>query len=274
MPEETINEVEIENPIEITEGQETVVEETAVDLEGLQPEEIEMAKEQGLITEEDLKPTEEAKVEKEVKEDGEFEINKDPDNFEEMDKVIEKDEKKFHETYTANQKALYFKSKANNKKRQDAIKELNDTKAKLEEALKGSRGQAKLDKIADILANKSDELTIEMLQSIINEKEVVAEPSKTAEEAQLNLVRERIAQKNQYAEQIGNAQHKNFNEIAKLANELYQSDRENGTYRSAIDSAYSDSVDEQGLVNTIVQVAKFHPKYNEVSQEVSSEEKK
>jgi len=278
MPEE----ININNEIEIEETPtETQAEE--FDFDGLEEtvghDEFELIKSHGLVPEKKAKEekvVEKVKVEV-VKPDEETpaeEINKDPDNFDDMEKVFDKDEKKFHETYTPNQKALYFKSKANIKKRQDAIKELQETKTRLEEAIKGSSGQKKLDKIADLLANKPNDLTIEMLESIIAEKEEAAAVQKAHDvEAQKKVVIDKIQQKNMYAEQIGMAQHKNFIHIAQLANELYQSDRPNGAYRAAIDSAYSDEVDEAGLVNTIVQVAKFHPKFKEISESVDSVEK-
>jgi len=269
MSEEKGLEIEIE---EVEEVQEVEVFET----EGLSEGELELAKEHGLVDEkkeEDGKQQEQSETKTEDIKGEEEEIVTDPDNFEDMDKVIEKDEKKFHETYSSNQKALYFKSKANIKKRQDAIKERDEALGKLEDAIKGTGGQKKLDKIANVLANNKDELTVEMLQSIIDEKELVEEPSKADAEAQTQALVERIQQKNKYAEQIGNAKHKNFAQIAQLANELYQEDRQGGAYRSAIDSAYSDAVDEAGLVETIVRVAKFHPKFTEVSEQVNSEEK-
>jgi len=283
MPEETIvdisEETKEENIQEESSNEQKVeilddpiVEENNYDISGLVPEEVEMAKELGIITEDLKKEVKEEK--KEVKEVAkEDEVDKDPDSFDKIDEVFEKDEKKFHETYTPNQKALYFKSKADRRKRQEISKEYDDLKAKYDEALKGANSKDKLDKIAELLANKDIEPTIDMLQAVINEQKQIEEPRQADVDAKQQATFAKIQQKNKYAEQIGSAQHENFIEMAKLANELYQQDRENGVYRSAIDSAYGDNVDETGLVNTIIQVAKFHPKFNEISKTVDNDAK-
>lgn len=259
-----------------TKEQEIVIEDVVVDsgeskysIEGMLPEEVELAKEHGLYKEEDDKDGEHEEqsddegesdtgVEEEETEETEEEVNKDPDNFEEMDEVIEKDEKKFHSTYTPNQKALYFKNKANKQKRQELQKKYEELESKLKDVDTGSG--SKLEKINKLLTENVDDLTIEALQAIINgeEKKVVDEPIKP------EVMAEKISTKSSYAEQIGTAKYPNFIGIANLAKEV-ASDDKSGDYQRMIDDAFiNDAVDESALVDRIVKIAKLHPKYNEV----------
>ena len=96
---------EVQNEIVLNDE---VVEESGFDTEGLLPQEVELAKQHGLVKEEkeeeeDGKQPESKEVEtnddtgteekEESKEDeSEEEIDTDPDNFEAMDKVFKKDE--------------------------------------------------------------------------------------------------------------------------------------------------------------------------------------
>ena len=241
-----------ENTIEIIEKEETGSEKTELNLEGLESAELELVKKHGLLPEEGKEEVEE--VDEEPDSD---DINTDPDNFEDMDKVIEKDEKKFHEKYTPNQKALYFKQKSYKKKMQDAKKEAEELKAKIDELKDASTSADKLKKISELL--NSENLTVEQIQSVINEKVEIKESEPIKPEVQASKVNEKLA----FTNQIGKAKYDNFLEISKLAEELALEDT---TYRDLIVNAVNDdNVDESMLADKIVKIAKFHPKYEELS---------
>lgn len=250
-----------ENQVEIEDVAPVVEEEFSI--EGLMPEEIEMAKEFDLIKEKedgvDDEQSEDA-TETDSEEQEEEEINTDPDNFDDMDKVLEKDEKKFHEKYTPNQKALYFKQKAFKKKFQDSKKEAEELRKQLDELKGASTSKSKLDKVAELL-NSGEDLTIERLQAVINEdvKSTVEKDEPITQEA----VMARVQEKANFAEKIGRAKYDNFEEISKLAGELA---KENKTYQKVLDDAFiNDDIDEAELAETVVRIAKLSPKFDEVS---------
>lgn len=268
---ETIgNEEEI--TIEINEGEEGQESSQEVDVDGLSEEELSMAKDQGLLEVEDGEDKESSEsTEEEVEgEKVEEEVNTDPDDFEEIEKVYEKDEKKFHEKFTPNQKALYFKQKAIKQKYQAAVKEKEEVSAKLVEALKGSQGQAKLDEIAGLLGK--EDLTVEMIQAVINKDSAVQEEDTGPIKPE--VVQQKVAIKAGFAEKIGNAKYENFKGISELAGEVIANDP-TGVLQARLDNAFLDeSVDEAMLVETVVMVAKQSSKYDEVSGSSTPEKKK
>ena len=260
-----------------------VKEEEGFDIEGLDDQQLELAKEHGLYVEkeEDDEEQKEGKEDEhkeqseseseedsegEPEEEEEEEINKDPDNFEEMDKVMEKDEKKFHNTFSPNQKALYFKAKADKHKRQELQKELETLKEKMKESSGSVAVNEKLEKIKEAL--KSDGVTVEALESIINE-EVKEEKKNELDNAE--VIKQKIAVKAKFADDIGQSKYKNFNDISNLAKKVIQNDK-TGLYQKIIDDAFvNDNIDESMLVETVVNIARLDPSYQKVSGKVDSE---
>lgn len=239
------------------------------DIEGLMPEEIEMAKNTGLYKEPEEgeddgehkksdKPTTE-KNKSEQKEEVKAEVNTDPDNFEEMESIHEKDEKAFHEKFTPNQKALYFKNKIEKKKRQEIQKERDDLKQKLEMVKDSSLSQAKIDKIAKMLKEDVDNLTIEGLQRIIEEKSTIAE-EKEPQAVDINKLQQKISERIIFAESIGKSQYENFENLVKLAGEMF---RDKPRYQKQFDSMLTDNnIDENEIVDFVVDIAKLNKNYN------------
>ena len=230
------------------------------DVEGLMPTEIELAKKHGLYKEqkeEDVEHNEQPEVKTEdLEKEPEEKINKDPDNFEEMDKVFEKDEKKFRQEFTPNQKALYFKHKSERRKRQDYEKRLIDAEKQLEMLKDSSVSSKKLDKIAKMLNENTENLTIEELQNIITEKEEVIVDKKEEAKDVNQVVSERIA----YADKIGITQYDNFKELTELAGEIFnQKPRYQKQFRDMI---LDNTVDETEIVDFIVDIARLHKNYN------------
>lgn len=259
------NQIEIEEEVEQEENNEDF------DIEGLSNGELELAKESGLYKE--LEENEnadnkqsETKTEEDNEDDSkekEKEINKDPDNFEEMENVLNKDEKKFHETFTPNQKALYFKAKVEKKKRQEIKKENEELNKKIKELQSSSGSKKKLDKIKELLENNSDSLTIEQLQAIISTKEEIEEKIELNEDKTKETIASRIV----LAEQIGKGQYNNFNNICNLAGEIFKS---KPRYQKQFDEMVADSnIDETEIVDFVVDIAKLNKDYGKekVSQE-------
>lgn len=242
---------------EVAEVTEEVEEKFSV--EGLLDEEVAAAKELGLVKDsvEEEEDADDDNEEVEEKEEAEEEDNTDPDNFEDMDKVIEKDEKSFHQKFSPNQKALYFKAKAAKKKLQESNARAEELQKKVDELKVSSGSSSKLEKIAAAL--KRGDATYEEFESIINEE---VEASDKDVEKQPETVQDKINTKLDFTMKIGSAKYDNFAEVSKLAEELALQDRK---YKALIvDDVNNDEVDESQLAETIVMVAKFHPKYNEV----------
>lgn len=254
---------EQENLIEIPE---TVSDTETINItEGMSLQEILEARELGLIPKEDGEDKDGSDEDAEKDDSSEDdEINTDPDNFEEMDSVLEKDEKKFHEKFSANQKALYFKQKAFKKKYQDSkskIEELEKEIAELRDA-KGSKG--KIDKISELLGK--EDLTKEEIDEIIKSKN--EEVKEIDEKAGAQLIQQKVQTKAMFAEKIGNAKYSNFKEASELVEQMIQGD---SVYKKVIVGAFhSDDVDEAELVETIMKIAKLSPKYNETFDKKSS----
>jgi hypothetical protein len=258
-----------EATIEIIENEEEIVgDEQDISVDGLSQEEIEMAKGFGLYNEEGKEEKEDGD-DKDKSKDGSKEDSGKKEEEEVVEQPsfdqVEKDESLI-EKYNRNEKALYHKWKADKHKRQEAQKERDELKKKVEELADSHVSKQKLDKIAELLRNNSDNLTIEQLDSIINEK---IETKKEEPLTQDNVLRAKIATKANYAEKIGQAKYDNFDKISVLAGEMA---KENGIYQKLIDEAFvDDGVDESELVETIVRIAKLSPKFNEVANHVPKE---
>ena len=282
MSEET-KEVVVEVPAE-----EVVVNDDSFDTEGLLPEEISMAKEYGLIKEEEKKSgehdeSEELKTEDNTEEVGEKdegeqekEIDDDTDSFEDIDEVFNKDEKKFHEKFSSNQKALYFKNKAEKKKRQEAQKTADEYRAKYElDSVKTLVATKKLEKIKEALGRT--DLTVEQLQEIIDseysqqtekklytkeeleaEKEIEQESSKK-EQSALN---ERIL----LAEQIGKSKNKDFDALIKHAEEVFKLiPAKQKIFRTML--LNPNDYDENEIADFVIESAKLSKNYNQGTPE-------
>ena len=278
MSDET-KEAEVIEVNEITEA-----EPTAFATHGLLPEEVEMAEKHGLVDKEAKEVDESSKEE----EDGKHEKQPEPET--EDSKEDESEEKKdevkptFDEVeakednlkkYNPNEQALYWKWKSDKKKKQAAIKELEEVKANYE--LGTIKEKSKLKKISEAL--RSDNITVEQLQEIIGDtvektddapltradlKQIESERElKTKQEQTAN---QQYAERLQTAEQIGKTKYDNFEELTKLAQEVVDSDKTN-TYKGVLDASFSDiDIDEEQLVERVVTIAKLNPKYGKKSE--------
>jgi hypothetical protein len=274
------------------------------DIEGLSEQEVELAKSHGLVKdvekeeekedEHKEQPKADAKEDAGDKEEGKEdedevgEVDSDPKDFESMDSVFEKDEKRFHKAFTPNQKALYFKYKDEKRKRQEVQKDSEEKLAKYElDQLKRNVSDKKLREINRMLVEDSDNLTIEKLQKVIQGedfKEEIddskpitrAELERIEQEKQDKVDKERQAQekfikKVELANQIGKSKYENFDEIANLANEICKEDS-TGTYQRIIGELFiNESIDEETVVGRVVSVAQLHPKFKEITGKVSPE---
>jgi len=265
-----------ENTIEISEEQEVETKEFST--EGLIPEELEMAKELGLTKEEedgeqssdttdgedsDSKDSNEDVKEEEEKE----EVILDPSSVEEMDEVMEKDEKKFHKVFTSNAKALYFKMKAGKAKAKTLLAEIETLKKDIDPSAKASG--KKLEKITALLESGED-LTVDQLKLIIDQKVEVEEDSKPITQAAL---KEKVAVKTQFISQIGKAKYDNFEQLAQLADEVVKADT-SGVYEAKIGDAFlNDAIDETSAVDIIIKIAKLNDKYADTVSSGKTEEK-
>jgi len=261
-------EVTIEEPVEKVEEK--------FDIEGLSPQEIKMAEDQGLIKEEkeekkeeddgelkeQSKPeTEDNKVSEEVEETEEEKVEEVTPTFDEA----EKDEK-LTDKFNRNEKALFWKWKSDKHKRQEAQKELNELKTQLEDNKGDSGSKKKIAEINKLLNEDVDNLTIEALQKIINEaveeKEEVVKPDVVAEKRQTRL---------NYTEKIGLSKYEKFNEYALLAKEMTDTSQ---LYNTAMaDAIENENIDEGMLAEEIVNLARLHPKFQEISDSVDPEKK-
>ena len=300
---------EPENKVEIEEVSQP--EPTAFATKGLLPEEIEMAKTHGLIEEEkvDDKSKERTKddgsessekgsedehterTESETEEDTGSEEDKeteDKDGEGEEKEVkptfedVEKDENSLKQ-YNPNEQALYWKWKADKKKRQNAQKEAEELRAKFElNQVKDSAYKIKLKKISDALRGES--VTVEALQSIIGEQQT--EDGSTpitksdlerieAEKEERQKAEERLnqqrAERIKLAEEIGKSKYNNFDDLTDLARKVVESDK-SGTYKDILQAAFADdNIDEENLVERVVTLAKLHPEFGKKKSPEKSE---
>lgn len=238
-----------------------VAEPTAFATDGLLPEEIEMAGEHGLIEEEKVEDDKHEEQPEVKTEDSEGEVEEPHPTFED----VEKDEKKL-EKYNRNEQALYWKFKANNRKRQSAQKETEEYKTKLElEQIKESAAKTRLKKITEALKG---EVTIEALQEIIGveteEKvDVNTEVDKKLQE-QEKSVKERT-ERIETLEELGKSRYEDFEELTKLANEVIET---KPRYKKHLAEAFDDKdFDEDELIDMVVDYAKLNPNFGKQSEE-------
>jgi len=258
------------NQIEIVD--EKPVEEVEINLEGATKEEIESAEEYGMIPKQEEKDGEQSKQSepktKENKHQEETKVDELPtfDQVETDEKLIQK--------YNKNEKALYWKWKTDKNKRQEAQKELALIKEKYSvDSVKASLLEKKLEKINKMLTEDVDNLTIEGLKAALSEKEVIENKIEEIK-PNVDVVKQKVANKAQLAEKIGESTYENFQAIAELAKEVIDADK-SGTYQSLIDKSFVDeNIDEITLLERIVSIAKLSDKYSEISKTQKKEEVK
>jgi hypothetical protein len=262
---------EVKEGIEVPEI--TEAEPTAFATHGLLPQEVEMAKEHGLV-EEESKEVDESSKEEEKKDDeheeqpeAKTEDNKEeekPKTFEEVEKN-EGGLKKFN----PNEQALYWKWKSDKKKKQAAVRDLEEYKANTE--LSSIKEKSKLSKIAEALS--SENVTVEALQAIIGNaekgdltpltkadlKQIESEKALEVKEETKNT--QQHAERLKLAEDIGKTKYDNFDELTKLATEVVNSDK-TGTYKDVLDASFKDTeIDEEELIERVVTIAKLNPNF-------------
>jgi hypothetical protein len=236
--------------------------------DGLDVEEVALAKKHGLVKDEEKKDGEHDKSPKpegkEVPKEEKVETVEVP-TFEQA----EADEK-LVDKFGKNEKALYWKWKTDKHKRQEAQKEAEDLRGKLKEAVDSGISGKKLEKIKEMLKNP-DSLTIEALTAAIDEH---IEPDKKPTELDnAQVIQQKVAIKAQFAEKIGSAKYEKFNEISVLCKEVISEDK-SGTFQKLIDDSFmNDSVDENMLVERVVNIARMSPKFQAVTSQVDPEAK-
>jgi len=242
-----------------------------LDTSELSPEELEMAVEQGLIEKDG-----EDKEDKEEKEVEEEESTTEPESFEQMEEVFEKDNKKFHKDFKSNEKALYFKYKKEKLRRQEYSKELEELKAEKElGSIKGKVSTDRLAKVREAL-NSGEELTVDSLRELIGDAEVKDDGRMTQEEHEAKVKQGQMTQQAyndrvMLAEQIGISKYPNFDKISAVAEEVAKGDKD---ALQIIADAFTDkNIDEGTIVEKVVKVARMHPKFKEMTQLASPEEK-
>jgi hypothetical protein len=259
-----------ENTIEVQEIEEKV--EKTFNTDGLLPEEVKLAEEHGLITEE----KEEDGEHKEQSESETTEVARTEEEKEEVEdkkpsfEEVEQNES-LSEKYNPNEKALYWKWKNDKRKRQALQKELDDIKSSSElQTVKELAAAKKIQRISSVL--NSDDLTVEKIQSIINGQEVTVddEPITKSDLERLEQERElenskRIKEQQEFnerlltIEKIGLAKYEDFNDIVKLADEVAANDN---TCKEILSSAFQDTeTDEEKILDRIVTIAKLNPNW-------------
>ena len=283
MVEQNVNEEDQQNePLVIEETPE--VEESKFDVEGLTEGEIEMAKKQGLIKEEEdgeheeqpePKTDEVAEPKEEGEEDEEEIENPSFEQVEEKESLIEK--------YNKNEKALYWRWKADKQKRQAAQQELEELKASQElQTLKESVSAKKLTAINEALADP--DLTVEKLQAIIAGK--VDEPKeekrytleeieemKKQESLKQEQSQKQLKQRFELTEQIGRSKYENFDEMVELVKEAANEDKTGVTQKILNQSLFDTNIDEDALADVIVKFAQLNPKFKETVSGASPSDK-
>ena len=282
-----------ENTVEIEEV--STPEPSAFATHGLLPEEIEMAEKHGLVAgntgeKENNQESSEKKVDESSKEkDGKHKESTEPeteDSEEKEEEVktfedVEKNEDKLKK-FNPNEQALYWKWKSDKKKKQSAVKEAEEWKARYElNTVKESAKDIKLRKISEAL--QSDNLTVEALQAIIGETaETKSKPlteadlekreaEKALKEKEVSESTKERAERIDTAEKIGKSKYENFEELTSLANELVASDK-TGMYKDVLQASFLDKdLDESELVERVVTIAKLNPKYGKPKSDETEE---
>ena len=271
--------------VEIVIEDDVVVEEKGFDVEGLSDDEVALAKEHGLVPEEKKEDDgDDGKEEKEENEEEDEETNDDPKSFEEMDGIFDKDENKFHKTFTPNAKALYFQNKKNKNLRQDLQREVEELKTSKDlGALKVKVNQEKLEKISAML-DDTENLTIEKIQSVLggNVKDSDGtsmmskedfEREKAESDARQQKDQERLAQRINLASSIGKSKYDNFDDILNLTQEVVNGDASGFYKKTFVDLVNSSTVDEDQIVDMALTIARLSPKFKDTMNKATPEDK-
>jgi len=306
MSEEQVKEKE-EETVEIPEeeeqpndgGQEEVsFSEESLKEEGWTPEEIDRAKEQGLISKEgkEESKTEESKEEKkegkqeEKKEEKGQEINLDDlDNFEKVHDLYNNDPKLFYQL-PKHIKGLYHNSKGLYKKAKEAEEARKELESKQDfEKVQEAGAKKRLDKIRDRLKDPDNLPTDRELLELIGEEKQAAKDSgekpltkadleeiekekeqkQKSEEEQLREQQLKVQQKVVKAEAYANenikdltgGKYESIDPVISLAKEMAEKKQRYGVI---IDQAFAnEDVSEEDVVDIIFDVAKINPKWGE-----------
>jgi hypothetical protein len=268
------NEIVIENT-EPTEPSEKF------DTEGLTDGEIEMAKRQGLIKEEEDGEHEE-QPEPATEEDTGSEEEQEEEIEEPSFEQVEENEKLI-DKYNKNEKALYWRWKADKQKRQAAQSELEELKASQElQTLKESVSAKKLSAINEAL--EDPDLTVEKLQAIIAGKTFEPKEEKRYTLAEIEEMKQAEAKKQEHSqkqmqqrfmltEQIGRSKYDDFDKMVELVQEAVNEDKTGVTQKVLNQSLFDTNIDEADLADVIVRFAQLNPKFKEVTNKATPSDK-
>jgi len=252
--------------------EEPAIEETPqeVDVTGLSAEEIKAGEESGVIPKKnDDQDTENEKEKLKAEDKKEDDDNPlDPDDFDQMEEAYQKDEKKFHKSFTANAKALYFKHKRNKQLMQEAQEALDE--ANKEKQFYTAKEKSYLKQLADIeglidrIDSGDENITTADIRKVIAFKKAEEdrkEDEKTGEEKTGPDEKQQryLAEKAKNTELLGMSKYEDFTIYVALANEVVKGDKD---LAELITRAYMNpDVDEDQLVEKIVKVARTHPDF-------------
>lgn len=243
----------------------------------------ELARQVGLIKEEEESENNE-QSEDEAEQNSKEEDKKEKEELEDEKDItfedVEEDEshlKKFNK----NEKALYFRWKSDKKKRQQAQEDLEDLKAEIQlGGVKGKLAQKKLAQIEELLADENRELTVKDLLEIIKSDDVKETAKKKLSEDEWEREQEKRKKEEgktqeQYVQRIkeidtvGKELYENFDDIANLAREVTE---KNKAYAKVVAEAINDfDTSEMDVVDVVLSVAKTHPKFNELDKSPKGE---
>jgi len=281
----------------ITISEEVVVEDKGFSTDGLSSQEVDMAKEHGLVIEpkeEDDKSGDEKESDKEEDkpegdDDGEHKEQPEVESEDNKDEVkptyedVEKDENNLKK-YNKNEQALYWRSKNDRRKKQKAVRDLEEFKAASElNQVRNSANGNKLKKITEALGG---DVTVEQLQAIIGDmaEKKDTDPMTKADYQQMQAESSAEAKRNNSlqadkvyrissAEEIGKSKYDNFTQLTTLAQEVVTNDV-SGAYSGVLEDAFfNKEIDEEQLVERVVAIAKLNPKYGKSEPSVEKEVK-
>jgi hypothetical protein len=234
--------------------------------EELTAEETQSAKDLGLIKDEaeDATDSQEKDEPKEGKEEKTNDAPVDPASFDEMDEAYSKDEKTFHNKFTPNAKALYFKFKRNRQLRQEAQEAAEQaTRDRDYLTIKEKAYQKKLTAVNEILdrIDAGDEtVTTADVRKVLafkeEQKEQEEKPVEKPVEKPKQPDQKMLDEKCKNTELLGRSKYPDFDRYVALANDVVAKDND---FAAMITKAYVDpEVDEEELLEKIVKLARTH----------------
>jgi len=236
----------------------TDLKEKEFDIGGLLPEEVEMAKEAGLVKEKE-EPNGDNKEQSELKTDDNTESEEVKDDETPTFDEVEKNED-LKEKYNKNEKALYFKWKSDKRKRQQSTKLAEDLQNKLNfNQAKDNAYKAKLDQARELLGK--DDLTIEQLQEVLGKAEEIAKSEEDIKQEVVDELKNKqsVSQADQdrteLAEEIGRSKYEDFDDKSKIVAKLLASDK-TGFYQDILNATFDNkNIDEEGLADRVYKLA-------------------